>query len=195
MPSSRSAPNINHGSSRCRLLNQDHGRGPRPRSSAYRTPEAAGLVSVPGRVGGMANGSVHRSVTVERAASGRFTATNARGGQITLAADSADFTPTELLLAAIGGCTAIDVDILTSRRAEPEAFEVLVEADKIRDTGGNRLTGISVTFRITFPAGEQGDRAKAVLPHVVKRSHDWLCTVGRTVEIGTPITTRIELTM
>jgi putative redox protein len=132
-----------------------------------------------------------RSVTVERSAGGRFTATNSRGGQITFAADSADFTPTELLLAAIGGCTAIDVDILTSRRAEPDTFEVLVEADKVRDTGGNRLTDISVTFRVAFPSGEPGDPARAVLPDVVKKSHEALCTVGRTVEIGTPITTRI----
>ena len=140
----------------------------------------------------MATDSVHRSVTVERIASGRFTASNARGGRITLAADGADFTPTELLLAAIGGCTAIDVDILTSRRAEPERFEVLVDAKKVRDAGGNHLTDIWVTFRIVFPGGERGDRARAVLPYVVKRSHDWLCTVGRTVEIGTPVTTRIE---
>jgi uncharacterized OsmC-like protein len=96
-----------------------------------------------------------------------------------------------LLLAGIGGCTAIDVDILTARRADPEMFEVVVDATKVRDTGGNHLADISVTFRIVFPAGEQGDRARAVLPHVVQRSHDWLCTVGRTVEAGTPITTRI----
>lgn len=140
----------------------------------------------------MAADSAHRSVTVERTGNGRFTAANPRGGRITVAADGADFTPTELLLAAIGGCTAIDVDILTSRRAEPERFQVQVDADKVRDTSGNHLTGISVTFRIAFPSGEQGARAEAVLPHVVKRSHDWLCTVGRTVEIGTPITTRIE---
>jgi hypothetical protein len=30
------------------------------------------------------------------------------------------------------------------------------------------------------------------LPDVVAKSHDRLCTVGRTVEVGTPITTRIE---
>jgi putative redox protein len=140
----------------------------------------------------MATDSAHRSVTVERIAIGRFTVVNARGGRIPLAADGADFTPTELLLAAIGGCTAIDVDILTSRRAEPDGFEVRVDANKVRDTGGNHLTDISVTFHIEFPSGEEGDRAQAVLPYVVKRSHDWLCTVGRTVEIGTPITTGIE---
>jgi putative redox protein len=141
----------------------------------------------------MAEGSVHRTVTIERVTQGAFTATNARGGQLTFGTGSgAEFTPTELLLAAIGGCTAIDVDILTSRRAEPDSFHIRVDAQKVRDSSGNRLTDIEVTFQITFPAGEPGDGARAVLPDAVKRSHDRLCTVGRTVEIGTPITTKIE---
>ncbi|MGE5132598.1 MAG: OsmC family protein [Gemmatimonadota bacterium] len=134
----------------------------------------------------------HRAVTIERTASGRYTATNVRGGQVTFGAGAGDgFTPVELLLAAIGGCTAADVDTLTSRRAEPEAFEVAVDADKVRDEGGNRLTGIEVTFRLRFPAGEQGDAARAVLPDVVKKSHDRLCTVSRTVGLGTPVEFRI----
>jgi uncharacterized OsmC-like protein len=137
--------------------------------------------------------SVHRAVTVERIASGAFSAVNSRGGRVTFGTGSgSDFTPTELLLAAIGGCTSIDVDILTSRRAEPESFEVRVDAGKVRDDNGNRLTGIEVTFRIAFPAGEAGDAARAILPDVVRKSHDRLCTVGRTVEIGTPIVTKIE---
>jgi uncharacterized OsmC-like protein len=140
----------------------------------------------------MATGSAHREVTVERITNGRFSVSNSRGGQITFGTgDGTDFTPTELLLAALGGCTAIDVDILTSRRAEPDAFEVGVSADKVRDEGGNHLTDIAVTFRIVFPDGEQGDAARAVLPDAVKKSHDRLCTVGRTVELGTSVTTRI----
>ena len=140
----------------------------------------------------MATGSAHRNVTVERLGSGRFAAVNDRGGRIGFGTgDGTDFTPTELLLAAIGGCTAIDVNILTARRAEPESFEVQVDADKVRDAEGNRLTGIEVTFKITFPGGEQGDQARALLPDVVRKSHDRLCTVGRTVELGTPITGRI----
>jgi putative redox protein len=141
----------------------------------------------------MADSPVHRTVTVERATQGVFTVTNTRGGQITFGTGGGtEFTPTELLLAAIGGCTAIDVDILTSRRAEPDRFAVRVDADKIRDEAGNRLTDIQVTFQITFPAGGPGDAALAVLPDAVKKSHDRLCTVGRTVETGTPITTAIE---
>ena len=119
--------------------------------------------------------------------------TNTRGGQLTFGTGSGtDFTPTELLLAAIGGCTAIDVDILTSRRAEPERFQVRAEAAKVRGTGGNQLTDIQVTFQITFPAGVPGDEARAILPDAVTKSHERLCTVGRTVELGTPIATRIE---
>ena len=141
----------------------------------------------------MATESVHRVVTVERIAGGEFAAVNSRGGRITFGTgNGTEFTPTELLLAAIGGCTAIDVDILTSRRAEPERFEIRVDADKVRDDEGNRLTGIEVTYRIAFPRGEQGDAARAILPDVVGKSHDRLCTVGRTVEISTPIGTRIE---
>jgi uncharacterized OsmC-like protein len=142
---------------------------------------------------GMADGSVHRSVTVERVTQGAFTVTNTRGGQLTFGTGSGtDFTPTELLLAAIGGCTAIDVDILTSRRAEPARFQVRAEAAKVRGTAGNQLTDIQVTFQITFPAGVPGDEARAILPDAVTKSHERLCTVGRTVELGTPIATRIE---
>ena len=141
----------------------------------------------------MATDSRHRSITVERTAPGHFTVSNSRGGQISFGTgDGPDFTPTELLLAAIGGCTAIDVDILTSRRAEPDSFRVLAGAEKIRDASGNRLTDIEVTFRVTFPAGEHGDNARAILPDAVKKSHDRLCTVGRTVETGTPITARVS---
>ena len=103
-----------------------------------------------------------------------------------------DFSPTELLLVALGGCTAIDIDILTSRRAEPEKFRIDVDADKVRDQDGNRLTNVEITYRITFPAGPDGDKARAVLPEAVRQSHDRLCTVGRTVQLPTPITDRIE---
>lgn len=141
----------------------------------------------------MATGSAHREVTIDRVANGRFCAVNSRGGRLGFGTgDGPDFTPTELLLAALGGCTAIDVDILTSRRAEPESFQVAVGADKVRDTGGNHLTGIEVRFRIAFPGGQAGDEARAMLADVVQKSHDRLCTVGRTIELGTPIAARTE---
>ena len=141
----------------------------------------------------MTTSPVPRSVGVERTSPGQFTATNERGGRIDFGTgDGGDFTPTELFLAAVGGCTAIDVDILTSRRAAAQAFAVTVDATKVRDDDGNRLTDVVITFRVVFPDGPEGDAAREVLPEAVQRSHDRLCTVGRTVELATPIATRIE---
>jgi putative redox protein len=142
----------------------------------------------------MTSEQTHRQVAIERIANSRYTVTNERGGQLTVGSGAGtDFTPVELLLTAIAGCTAIDVDILTSRRAEPDSFDIEVGAEKVRDEKGrNQLEDIIVTFRIAFPDGEDGDKARALLPDAVKRSHESLCTVSRTVELGTPIAFRIE---
>lgn len=135
-----------------------------------------------------------RSVAMSRTDLGQYTVTNARGGTITIGmGDGADFTPVELLLAAIGGCSAVDVDLLTSRRAAPVAFAVEVTGDKVRDAAGaNHMENLAVTFRVTFPEGAAGDAARQALPRAVQMSHDRLCTVSRTVETGTPVTTVID---
>lgn len=139
------------------------------------------------------SGDTLRTVTLRRTATGQLVATNAQGLELTLSSDGREsFTPVELLLAAIGGCTGLDVDALTSRRAEPESFEIRVAADKVRDETGNHLQDIQVGFRITFPDGEAGDAAREVLPEAVQRSHDRLCTVSRTVYRGTPITSGVQ---
>ena len=141
----------------------------------------------------MATESTQRSITVKRIAASRFAAVNQRGGKIVFGTGGdVEFTPTELLLVALGGCTAIDIDILTSRRSEPESFEIEVDADKVRDHGGNHLANVEITYRISFPPGADGDKARAILPDAVRQSHDRLCTVGRTVEMPTPISTHIE---
>jgi uncharacterized OsmC-like protein len=133
----------------------------------------------------------HRSVSMTRVDKGVFDVTNVRGGTMRIGGDGAEFTPVELLLAAIAGCTAIDVDYITSKRVDPETFTVTAEGDKLRDPDGNFMGGLQVRFSITFPEGEAGDQARERLPGAVRRSHDRLCTVSRTVELGTPIDTRL----
>ncbi len=133
-----------------------------------------------------------RSVAVERTGSGRFTATNSRGDTVDSGTGSGSgFTPVELLLAAIGGCTAADVDVATSRHAEPATFRVTVTGNKIEDDLGNRLTDLEAAFTVTFPDGADGDRARTILPRAIKTSHDRLCTVSRTIESGTPVSTTV----
>ena len=126
-----------------------------------------------------------RSVRVERVATGRYVAHNARGGTLPIGGD--DFTPVELLLAAIGSCTATDADVVISRRVEPAAFTVTVTGDKVQDNSGNRMDNLAVTFDVRLPDTPEGDQARTLLPRTVTLSHDRLCTVSRTVELGTPV--------
>lgn len=134
-------------------------------------------------------GQGHREVRLTRKGHGTFEVVNPRGGRIEIGSgESSDFTPVELLLTAIAGCAAVDVDFITSKRAEPESFEVTSSGTKLKDAEkGNHMGDLSVRFELTFPAGEDGDRAREMLPKAVAMSHDRLCTVSRTVFLGTPI--------
>jgi putative redox protein len=133
-----------------------------------------------------------RSVQISRDGLGHYTVRNVRGGTLTISTgDDADFTPVELLLAAIGGCTGADVDFITSKRAEPESFTVRVTGDKVRDAGGNRMTNLQVELTVRFPDGPDGDKAREALPRAAQMSHDRLCTVSRTVQLGSPVRTEV----
>lgn len=115
---------------------------------------------------------------------------NTRGATLPVGGEA--FTPVELLLAAIGTCTAVDTDTVTSRRAEPTGFTITVSGDKVSDPGeGNRMTNLAVTFDVAFPDGADGDEARKLLSRTVRLSHDKLCTVSRTVELGTKVATTI----
>jgi len=108
----------------------------------------------------------YRTVTVDRDPAGVLHARNVRDGTLALGhGDDGGFTPTELLLAAIAACTAADVDALTTRRAEPDTFAVQVEAIKVRDDDGNRLSDVTVTFRVSFPSGTGGDAPDLRIRH------------------------------
>lgn len=134
-----------------------------------------------------------RHVDLNRLDKGSYRVTNPRGGTITIGTgEDADFTPVELLLAAIGGCSAIDVDLITSKRAEPKDFRVRASGEKIRDASGNRMENLRLNFAVRFPGDEGGDAARSVLPTAIAQSHDRLCTVSRTVEVGTPVATSYD---
>ncbi len=129
----------------------------------------------------------HRSVTLARVGAGAFRLTNAAGGTLDVGVAETDFTPVELLLAALAGCAAVNVEELTSRRAEPTSFEVVAEGHKVRDEGGGRMEHLRLLFDAVFPEGEGGDAARDILPRVLKQTHDRICTVSRTVGLGADV--------
>lgn len=129
-----------------------------------------------------------RTVELSRSGKARYRATNVRGGVLSVGSgEDPDFTPVELLLAAIAGCSAIDVDLITGKRAEPDRFEVHASGEKIRDDRGNRMTNLRLVFDVAFPEGEEGDAARSVLQSAIEKSRDRLCTVSRTVAVESPV--------
>jgi len=60
-----------------------------------------------------------RSVHLGRIGLHRFKATNRRGGVLPIGTgEDPDFSPVELLLAAVAGCAALDVDFITGKRSK-----------------------------------------------------------------------------
>ncbi|MFC7724309.1 OsmC family protein [Nocardioides sp. GCM10028917] len=131
-----------------------------------------------------------RSVELTRIGPARFKATNARGGETFFGTGGVDpdFTPIELLLAALAGCSALDVEAITHKRTSSTTFDVHAEGHKVRDAAGNHLTGIRVSFDIAFPEGPDGDAARDRVQSAIEMSHDRLCTVSRTVQLGADVT-------
>lgn len=134
-------------------------------------------------------GNPKRTVDLVRTGKAEFTATNVRGGTIRVGdgVDDDAFTPIELLLAALGGCAGLDLDAILAKRADFVSFTVHPRGDRVRDDQGNHLVNLQITFDARFPDGEAGDAAREFLPTAMAKSHDWLCTVARTVQLGAPI--------
>ena len=134
-----------------------------------------------------------RRVDLVRTGPLRLRATNSRGTTLDIGTgDGSDFTPVELLLVALAGCSAIDVDAITGKRAEPEHFGVVAEAEKVRDADGNHLRDVRLDFTVDFPATEAGAAAEGVLRRSIEMSHDRLCTVSGTVVLGTRVLVRLR---
>lgn len=131
-----------------------------------------------------------RTVSLERTEKAGYVIRNTRGGEIVVGtAEDGRFTPVELFLGALAACGAIDLDLITSKRAEPERLRARVDARKVRDELGNRLVDLTVTFDVTFPDTEAGEAAREVVPRTIEQIEQRLCTVSRTVAVGTPVVT------
>lgn len=114
-------------------------------------------------------------VTVERTDDGGFIARNDRGAQISFGTkDGPDFTPVELLLAALGGCNLVTVEPLTAQRGHRLArLAATVEAEKIKP---NRLGPIMMGYDVELPPDDP--EADGVFRSVAERVHEKHCTVS-----------------
>ncbi|UTM46755.1 OsmC family protein [Glutamicibacter mysorens] len=133
-----------------------------------------------------------REVSIKRVESRKYQATSLESGaSLEFGQGEGLLTPVELLLAAIAGCSAIDVDVATTRRSEPENFEVKASGYKVSEDSASRMEDIRLGFDLKFPDTEEGRKAAGMVERIVKLSHDKYCTVSRTVELGASVQSEV----
>jgi putative redox protein len=112
----------------------------------------------------------------------RFIATVPSGNEIPMdvgpkgGGENSAGSPFEMLIAALGGCTAIDVaTILRKKRIDIQAFSVEVEYERAKEDP-KFLTSVVLEYRLVSSNAEQPD-----LEHAITLSQEKFCSVSATV--------------
>jgi putative redox protein len=118
----------------------------------------------------------------------RFTATSPRGAEITLDSDGASFSPMQLVLAALGGCSGMDViSILKKMRQDVTAYRI--EVDGVRAEDHPRVfTEMTVRHIV-----EGINLSPAMVERAVSLSEEKYCSVAAMLQPGATIHTEIEV--
>jgi len=108
-------------------------------------------------------------------------------GSVNSGAEDAGSRPKELLLLALGGCTAFDIHmVLAKRRVKPARFEVDMEADEATEHP-MVFTEIRLTYRF------EGDVPVADLERAIRLSEEKYCSVSAMLRKACPIRWRALL--
>ena len=129
-----------------------------------------------------------RTVTLERTGKARYVVRNQRGGQLEVG--TADRRPVHaggVVPRRSRGCGAIDLDLITSKRAEPEQLRGRSEGYKIRDELRQPTGRAPRDLRSDLSSDRGRRRGRSIVPRTLEQIEQRLCTVSRTVSTGTPV--------
>lgn len=109
----------------------------------------------------------------------RFVATDTMGHSIVTDSTKASggegsgFTPLQLLLAAFGACTGIDVvDILRKQRQQIDDVEIIVSGERVKEPP-RLYSGISIEYRV-----KGKDVSEKAVERAIQLSEEKYCSVG-----------------
>ena len=125
---------------------------------------------------------------VRRTGPYEFVATASSGAEVRMATRGTPgaFSPVELLLAALGGCSAFGVErFLTRRAGEPVRLDVALTADRVTPSA-SRLARITMTYDV---ATADGPMADAALAPAVRFAETVSCTVSLALRDGVEVET------
>ncbi len=119
----------------------------------------------------------------------RFVATDSTGHSIVMDAskrvggEGSGFSPLQLLLAALGGCTGIDiVDIMRKQRQQMDDLEIVVSGERVEEPP--RVYGnIHVEYRV-----KGKDIKEKAVQRAIRLSEDKYCSVGAMLKAKAKVT-------
>ena len=101
---------------------------------------------------------------------------------------SSGFSPMQMLLAAVGGCSAIDIIlILKKQKQNIESFEVEVEGEREKIEDYSLFRNICLHFKL------KGKLEKEKVERAVKLSLEKYCSVSKTLEPTAKITYKVSI--
>ncbi len=109
-------------------------------------------------------------------------------GSPDIGGDNLGFRPMQMLLAAVGGCSSIDIILILKKQKQIiESFEVEVEGDKEKVEEHSIWKNIVLHFKIKGQVDyEKAERA-------IKLSLDKYCSVSKTLEPTAKISYKLSL--
>jgi putative redox protein len=123
-----------------------------------------------------------------------FEAVNEAGKTLTMDAGPAigghgqGFSPMQIVLAAIGGCSGIDlISILKKQKQEIESFEMIVDGEREQGAVPSPFTAIHIIYKMTGKIDKEKAQRAADL------SIEKYCSVSKMLEKSAKITYEVKV--
>lgn len=133
-------------------------------------------------------------ITINQLENTHMEAANEEGGIIRMDGSTSigglegGFSPMQLLLAGVGGCSAVDiVGILNKQRQDLRDLTIEVEGNKQSKEEHSEFKNIHINFIFT------GDLDESKVERAINLSLDKYCSVSKTLEQATEITHSYEI--
>jgi len=124
----------------------------------------------------------------------QFVATDSAGHSIIMDAskqyggEGSGFSPLQLLLVALGGCTGIDIaDIMRKQRQQLDGLEIIVSGERVKEPP-RVYSNIHVEYRV-----HGKDVKEKAVQRAIRLSEDKYCSVGAMLKAKAKVTSKYTI--